>query len=83
MEATTPAEDATYFKNREAKQDYLKMEIIDKGYDTVDYAQFLLEQKGMTHIYLTWRNIDFSRSFYQTTHFLLENGIEIDNWTLE
>ena len=83
MEATTPAEDATYFENREAKQDYLKMEIIDKGYDTVDYAQFLLEQKGMTHIYLTWRNIDLSRSFYQTTHFLLENGIEIDNWTLE
>jgi hypothetical protein len=47
MEAATPAEDATYFKNREAKQDYLKKEIIDKGYDTADFAQFLLEQKGM------------------------------------
>ena len=43
MEAATPAEDATYFKNREAKQDYLKTEIIDKGYDTVDFAQFLLK----------------------------------------
>jgi hypothetical protein len=47
MEAATPAEDATYFKNREAKQDYLKKEIIDKGYDTADFAQFLLDQKGM------------------------------------
>ena len=53
MEAATPAEDATYFKNREAKQDYLKKEIIDKGYDTADFAQFLLDQKGMVSPILT------------------------------
>jgi hypothetical protein len=46
MEAATPTEDATYYKNREAKQDYLKKEIIDKGYDTAEFAQFLLDQKG-------------------------------------
>ncbi len=68
MEAITPADDATYFKNREAKQDYLKEEIVDKGYDTVDFAQFLLEQKGkITHLekYLFWL-----LTFDQTTHFL-------------
>jgi hypothetical protein len=53
MEAATPAEDATYFKNREAKQDYLKTEIIDKGYDTVEFAQFLLDQKGSSAPVLT------------------------------
>jgi hypothetical protein len=53
MEAATPAEDATYFKNREAKQDYLKKEIIDKGYDTAEFAQFLLDQKGMGSPILT------------------------------
>ena len=58
MEAATPPEDVTYFKNREAKQDYLKTEIIDKGYDTVDFAQFLLEQKGrfVQHSH-PWRKI--------------------------
>jgi hypothetical protein len=53
MEAATPAEDATYYKNREAKQDYLKKEIIDKGYDTAEFAQFLLDQKGMGSPILT------------------------------
>ena len=72
MEAATPAEDATYFKNREAKQDYLKTEIIDKGYDTVDFAQFLLEQKGRFPPILTpgEKNSSEFFSFYQTTHFL-------------
>ena len=53
MEAATPAEDATYYKNREAKQDYLKKEIIDKGYDTAVFAQFLLDQKGKLSPILT------------------------------
>jgi hypothetical protein len=72
MEAATPAEDATYFKNREAKQDYLKTEIIDKGYDTVDFAQFLLEQKGrFVPILPTWRKLFFwILAFNLTTHFL-------------
>jgi hypothetical protein len=84
MEAATPAEDATYFKNREAKQDYLKTEIIDKGYDTVDFAQFLLDQKGRFPPILTpgEKSSEFSR-FIRLLTFYIENGIEIDNWTLE
>jgi len=85
MEAATPAEDATYFKNREAKQDYLKTEIIDKGYDTVDFAQFLLEQKGRLPPILTpgEKNRLNSSRFIRLLTFYIENGIEIDNWTLE
>jgi hypothetical protein len=72
MEAATPAEDATYFKNREAKQDYLKKEIIDKGYDTADFAQFLLDQKGIVSLILTLGENHFLllAFFYQTTHFV-------------
>jgi hypothetical protein len=85
MEAATPAEDATYFKNREAKQDYLKTEIIDKGYDTVDFAQFLLDQKGRFAPILTTGEISFSEfsRLIRLLTFYIENGIEIDNWTLE
>jgi hypothetical protein len=85
MEAATPAEDATYFKNREAKQDYLKTEIIDKGYDTVEFAQFLLDQKcRLAPILNPWRKSfsEFSRLIRLLT-FYIEDGIEIDNWTLE
>jgi hypothetical protein len=85
MEAATPAEDATYFKNREAKQDYLKKEIIDKGYDTADFAQFLLDQKGIVSLILTLGENHFLllAFFIRLLTLCIENGIEIDNWTLE
>jgi hypothetical protein len=31
---------------RAEKQEYLKVQIIDKGYNTVDFAQYLLENRG-------------------------------------
>jgi hypothetical protein len=39
-------ETEAYVREKLAKQDYLKLEIIDKNYNTVDFAQYLLEQKG-------------------------------------
>ena len=39
-------ETEVYMREKLAKQDYLKLEIIDKNYNTVDFAQYLLEQKG-------------------------------------
>ena len=33
----------TYTRDRHAKQEYLKVEIVDKGYNTAEFAQFLVE----------------------------------------
>lgn len=35
-----------YARDRQIKQDFLKDQIVDKGYNTGDFAQFLLEQRG-------------------------------------
>jgi hypothetical protein len=40
------SEEVTYMRERQAKQDYLKEQIADKFYNTVDFAEYLLEQKG-------------------------------------
>ena len=36
----------SYARDRQIKQDYLKTEIVDKGYNTTDFAQYLVEQRG-------------------------------------
>lgn len=36
----------SYARERQTKQDFLKVEIVDKGYNTADFAQYLLEQRG-------------------------------------
>ena len=44
---TTGMQDSdSYVRERQTKQDYLKSEIVDKGYNTTDFAQFLVEQRG-------------------------------------
>jgi hypothetical protein len=35
-------ETETYLREKQVKQDYLKKEIIDKRYDSVAFAQYLL-----------------------------------------
>lgn len=35
-----------YARERQTKQDFLKVEIVDKGYNTADFAQYLVEQRG-------------------------------------
>jgi hypothetical protein len=35
-----------YERERQVKQDYLKEQIVDRGYNTGDFAQYLLEQRG-------------------------------------
>ena len=48
----------------------MKVEIADKGHDTVDFANYLLEKKGKKYV---------SENLLEN----LENGTEIDMWTLE
>ena len=40
------SEEVVYMRDRQAKQEYLKEQIVDKYYNTVEFAEFLLEQKG-------------------------------------
>ena len=39
-----------YLEEKQKKQDYLKFEIAQKGYDTVEFAQYLDSKKGMTSL---------------------------------
>jgi len=64
-----------YMKEKQEKQDYLKDQIVDKGYNTVEFAQYLLENKG------TW--INYFMLTISLTHVIIENGTEIDNWTVD
>ena len=44
---TTGMQDSeSYTRDRQIKQDYLKTEIVDKGYNTTDFAHYLVEQRG-------------------------------------
>ncbi len=37
---------AAFMADRQAKQDYLRDEIADKGYDQVMFAQYITQKKG-------------------------------------
>lgn len=40
-----------YLRETQEKQDYLKKEIVDKGYDTIQFATYLSEKKGNRKCY--------------------------------
>ena len=56
---------ALYMAEKQKKQDFLLIEVINKGYNQVEFAQYIDSKKGKSRV-----------------SYCLENGTEIDNWSL-
>ena len=58
---------ANYMAEKQKKQDFLLIEIVNKQYNQIEFAQYIDSKKRTSLFHL----------------YLLANGTEIDNWTLD
>ena len=66
--------EVTYFLlEKTKKQEYLKQEVVDLGYDTVEFAQFIEAKRGKiffnTHHYILHSIFVFSSSFTEYSYY--------------
>jgi hypothetical protein len=45
-----------YMREKQEKQDYLRIEIVEKGYDMIEFARYLGEKKGKIVVLLKRNN---------------------------